>query len=691
MLGQTHRPSRRTLPLQAAAMLTALLGSGAAIAGTTALTTTRVASGLALPCFVTHAPGDTSRIFILEQRSVTTGRIRILTLPDNTLLATPFLSVSPVDTDDEQGLLGLAFHPNYAQNGYFWVNYTNAAGTTIIARYQVSADPNVADAGSATTVLTITQPFANHNGGWMGFGPDGYLYISTGDGGSAGDPGNRAQDITTQLLGKMLRIDVDGPDNIPGNADDDGFPADATRLYVNPTDNPFVGVTGDDEIWAYGLRNAWRPSFDRDTGDLFIADVGQDAVEEVNFQPAGPVASVRGRNYGWRCMEGTNCTGLSGCTCNGPTLTLPIHTYTHGAGRCSITGGYVYRGCAMPDMNGLYFYADYCTAQIWSFRYSTMSGVSQFTDRTAELDPPSFAINLITSFGEDANGELYICDRGGEVFKIVPAAPIDCNADGIPDSCSTPPPPAITDQPDGQTVCSGDVVQFSVTATGTAPLSYQWQRGGSDIPGATGSTLQIQPADPGDAGSYTVVVTDACGSVTSAAAILTVELAPQISTPPADQVVCGGAALSLSVSATGTGPLSYQWRRNSVDLPGATGATYDVAAAGYADAGTYEVLVSNNCGSVLSSAAAVQVFLHSDANCDGLVNNFDIDYFVIGILNPVTAMAPAEYLVLGGTQACWDQRVCWGDTNASGTLNNFDIDGFVSCILAPPPPNNGCP
>lgn len=401
----------------------------------TPLTTERIASGLSNPLYVTHAPGDSNRIYIVEQRSGSTGRIRIFDLNTNTLATSAFLSISSLSTGNEQGLLGLAFHPDYLTNGYFWVNYTNAAGTTIIARYQAVGDPataNFANVASAQTVLTLAQPFSNHNGGWIGFGPDGYLYISTGDGGSGGDPGNRAQDTTSQLLGKMLRIDVDGADDVPGNADDDGFPADPNRLYSIPSDNPFVADGNDDEIWAFGLRNAWRSSFDRATGDLWIADVGQNNWEEINIQPAG---SSGGTNYGWRCYEGNNAFNTAGCA-SASTMTFPIHVFNHSTDgfSCSVTGGYVYRG-PICDLRGTYFFADYCSNRIKSFRYDGAS-VTEFTDRTSELDPPgSLAINSITSFGEDNAGNLYIVDQSGEVFRMIRSGPIagDYNADGLVD------------------------------------------------------------------------------------------------------------------------------------------------------------------------------------------------------------------------------------------------------------------
>ncbi len=561
--------------------------------GDAALTTDTVATGLSRPLYVTHVPGDFGRVFVVEQRvgTGTTARIRIVTLPDHALLPTPFLTVSGVSTGDEQGLLGLAFHPDYASNGYFYINYTDSGGTTRIVRYTVSGDPDVADSGSATAVLSIAQPFSNHNGGWMGFGPDGYLYISTGDGGSANDPGNRAQDITSQLLGKMLRLDVNGDD----------FPDDPNKNYSNPADNPFVGETGDDEIWAYGLRNPWRPAFDRATGDLFIADVGQGTWEEINFQPA---ASTGGENYGWRCMEGNHCTGLTGCTCDvdcgNQLLVCPIYEYNHNSDgfSCSVTGGYVYRGCAIPDLVGTYFFADYCSDRIKSFRYD--GTISAFTDRTAELDPPGgTTITSITSFGEDAFGELYICDRGGEVFKIVPVDPqgpdcngngrndacdirsgssTDCNNDGTPDDCQTGLAPEITDQPDGGLICAGTGFAFTVAAAGAAPLAYQWRKDGVNINGATTDTLTIAAATPADSGSYTV-------------------------------------------------------------------------------------LVHNDCGSVLSDAAVLSVFEPCDTNCDGSVNGQDISHFVA--------------LLSGGGQTC---SPCTGDTNADGSVNGGDIGLFIECL-----------
>lgn len=402
--------SRRALATQALRLLAVIALVGPVTAGAdTPLTTIRVANGLSLPVWVGHAPGDAHRLFVLEQ----SGRIRVI--KDGVLLPTPFLDLDAeelVRCCGERGLLGLAFHPNYANNGRFFVNYTRMSdAATVIARYVVSGDPDVA-VFDELALLTVPQPFSNHNGGWIEFGPDGYLYIGMGDGGDHNDPGDRAQDVTNQLLGKILRLDVDGDD----------FPEDNARNYAIPADNPFVGVDGDDEIWAYGLRNPWRNSFDPVTGDLYIADVGEDRWEEINVQPS---ESSGGENYGWRCKEGLHCNPVYDCSCDLGAFIDPVHEYSHGGTpfRCSITGGEVYRGCAIPDLVGTYFYSDYCSFQIWTLRYDGV-GVSDVRDRTAELAPGNgLNIQRVTSFGRDVLGELYLCDRaGGEIFKIVPAA-----------------------------------------------------------------------------------------------------------------------------------------------------------------------------------------------------------------------------------------------------------------------------
>jgi len=374
----------------------------------TPIGTVRIASGMARPVWVGQAPGETNptRLFVIEQKQ---ADIHIVL--NGVVQEPPFLDLTAAKVQtggNEQGLLGMAFHPDFQNNGLFYVNFTSiTGGATIVERYGVIGTPGTAtaaDLASATVILgPITQPQTNHNGGNLAFGPDGKLYVGMGDGGNGNDTGaghavgGNAQSGAT-LLGKMLRINADG--SIPG-------------------DNPFL-APGDgimDQIWHLGLRNPWRWSFDAETGDLWIGDVGQDAHEEIDVQPAGQ----GGKNYGWRCMEGFTCTGLSGCTCNAPTLTLPIHDYAHTGGNCSVTGGGVYRGQAIPDLSGTYFFADYCSKKIWSLRYDGAT-VSAFTDRTAQLAPGlGQTIDAITSFGTDAKGELYICDQtGGEIYKIVP-------------------------------------------------------------------------------------------------------------------------------------------------------------------------------------------------------------------------------------------------------------------------------
>ena len=350
------------------------------------------ASGLAQPVQVTHAGDGSERLFVVEQ----SGTIRIV--KNGTVLATPFLDLSSqVIYGGERGLLGIAFHPNYRTNGYFYINYTRAGdGATVIARYRVSAaNPDLADPGSAQVLLTVDQPYANHNGGQLLFSPvDGYLYVGMGDGGSGGDPLNHAQNINT-LLGAMLRLDVDR-----------GSP------YASPSDNPYVGREGRDEIWAIGLRNPWRFSFDRQTGDLYIGDVGQNQWEEIDYQAAN---TPGGLNFGWRCKEGTHNYNFSG-DCPSLQLVDPIAEYSHSEGR-SVTGGFVYRGRDYPALVGRYFYADYVEGKIWSL-YKINSNPDTWSTPELEIDT---GLN-ISAFGEDKDGELYVVDRtGGTIRRLADA------------------------------------------------------------------------------------------------------------------------------------------------------------------------------------------------------------------------------------------------------------------------------
>jgi glucose/arabinose dehydrogenase len=341
-----------------------------------------VATGLNSPVYLTSPPGD-ARLFVVEQG----GRIRII--DNGQVLGGSFLDISAgISSGGERGLLSLAFHPDYGTNGYFYVNYTDQSGDTRVERYTVSGNANVADAQSAKLVLTVAQPFGNHNGGLVTFGPDGMLYIGMGDGGDAGDPGNDGQNRNT-LLGALLRIDVDGGDP-----------------YAIPPDNPFVGQGGArGEIWAYGLRNPWRYSFDAVGGTLYIADVGQNAWEEVNA-----VASTQaGVNYGWRLMEGAHCFNPS-TNCDQTGLELPVLEYPHSQG-CSVTGGYVYRGSAIAGLGGHYFYGDYCAGSIRSFRLEN-------GEATAEKTWEVGSIGQIFSFGVDASNELYVLTSQGTVYRF---------------------------------------------------------------------------------------------------------------------------------------------------------------------------------------------------------------------------------------------------------------------------------
>lgn len=347
-----------------------------------------VVSGLSSPVDLASPPDDTSRVFIVEK----TGRIRVW--KDGALNARPFLNVSArVSSGSEQGLLGLAFHPQYASNGRFYVDYTDQSGDTRIVEFIVSSNP---DSASATEreILHVDQPYANHNGGQIAFGPDGFLYVALGDGGSAEDPQGNGQNLNV-LLGKILRLDVNS-----------GSP------YAIPTSNPFVGRTGArGEIWSYGWRNPWRFAFDELTGDMIVADVGQYAWEEIDFEPKGQ----GGRNYGWRRMEGTHCFPNPPCDTSG--LVMPIAEYGHQAG-CSVTGGKMYRGPALPELSGVYFYGDYCTGLVRSLRVTNGAATDE-QDWTAVLQKSGGGpMTGLSSFGTDGKGELYLVLLSGEVYRL---------------------------------------------------------------------------------------------------------------------------------------------------------------------------------------------------------------------------------------------------------------------------------
>jgi glucose/arabinose dehydrogenase len=359
---------------------------------------TLVKGGFVDPLQVTSARDGSGRLFVVERA----GRIRVIS--GGNVLATPLLDLRGLITaGGEQGLLGLAFHPNFAAHPHLYVNFTDSNGNTAINRYTIGSNPNVAARSTGVRILTIGQPYSNHNGGNLAFGPEGYLYIGMGDGGSGGDPGNRAQSLNS-LLGKILRIDVD---HTAGG-----------KRYRVPSTNPYVGKTGLDEIWARGLRNPWRWSFDRSTGNLWIGDVGQDRYEEIDraLSP-GSTPAGRGLNFGWRVLEGRACfSPPSGCSTSGKYA--PLIVYSHsvtGDDNCSVTGGFVYRGSGSPVLAGGYVYGDFCSGRIWVV-YSSAATPAVGTLVQDATDSPHLAIS---SFGEGDTGELYVTDlNGGGVYQV---------------------------------------------------------------------------------------------------------------------------------------------------------------------------------------------------------------------------------------------------------------------------------
>lgn len=385
---------------------------------------TQYASGFSNPVHITHAGDGSQRLFIVEQR----GQIRIF--KNQTLLNRPFLDIADrVSCCGEQGLLSVAFPPGYSSKRYFYVDYTNTAGNTVVARYRVTGDPDVAASSSEEIVLTVEQPFANHNGGQLSFGPDGYLYIGMGDGGSGGDPQNNGQNPAA-LLGKILRIDVES----------------GTVPYAIPPTNPYAQTHRyRGEIWALGLRNPWRFSFDRQTGDLYIGDVGQNKYEEIDFQSA---SSPGGENYGWKIMEGGHCYNSD--TCNQTGLVLPLAEYDHSQG-CSVTGGFVYRGQQSVRLQGIYLYGDFCSGRIWA-----LTNLYGYQGATQLLGTPY----SISTFGEDEAGEVYLADySSGTIYHIIDTTP----------SSSADVALMNVDSPDPVTV--GNDITYTLTVTNNGPAA----------------------------------------------------------------------------------------------------------------------------------------------------------------------------------------------------------------------------
>jgi len=482
----------------------------------------RWVSGISIPTAIAHA-GD-ERLFINEKG----GRVRIIT-PDGQLLPEPFLDIRDRvrSTGGEQGLLGLAFHPGFATNRAFFVHYTRNDGATVVSRFLSEInDPDRADPGSETVLLVIPQPFANHNGGDLHFGPDGYLYISTGDGGSGGDPQDNGQDRMT-LLGKILRIDVD-----------------AGPTYGIPAGNPFVGDPATlDEIWALGLRNPWRFSFDRESGDMWIGDVGQGAWEEIDREPAG---SSGGLNYGWRCYEGLVPFNLNGC---GPkeNYTFPVHVYPNsrfGSG-CSVTGGYVYRGSRYPVMYGDYLYTDFCSGKFWVLSPETDS---TFSNR----EVGDFQANEFGALGEDVHGELYAAAlSSGIIYRISVPCQLSYRIDSGDQQC-----PEIAD----------GIASIEVTRQ-TGDVRYLWSTG--DTSAVLDSLLP---------GWYRVTISDGSCAFMDSVKIDTSSYVPcQLFAQKV--AICDGESIGLSGCPAPNG-LKGQWYLDGIALPGDTGQVLTATLSG---------------------------------------------------------------------------------------------------------------
>lgn len=470
------------------------------------------ATGFSSPVDIAHC-GD-SRLFIVEQG----GKIWILDSLGKKS-ATPFLDIDPVvKSGGEQGLLGLAFHPNYQQNGYFFVNYIKNDGNTRVARYSRSAtDPQKADPTSEAVLFDVVQPYSNHNGGCIKFGPDSMLYVALGDGGSGGDPQNNGQKTNT-LLGKISRVDVDGTEL--GN-------------YSVPVDNPFVGNSAyRPEIWSLGWRNPWRFSFDRLTGDMWIADVGQGKLEEIDFEPK----NTSGRNYGWRCYEGSQTYNTNGCQGAG-NYEKPVFEYANPSLGCSVTGGFRYRGSKYPALQGLYIFADYCSGRWWSVKSNTNG---TFTGKVmADLADYQYS-----SFGEDAKGELYVALLGsGRIQRVTEL----CGSFQVLNTASA----AVCDS-----TWSGSI--FLTPIGGATPYTYTWSNGKTDK-----DIIYLEP------GTYSVIVKDAnnCEQRDTFTILSATPAAPALL--PIDTVICDGGSAKLYTLDSLPNGYQYQWKADGQIVSGA--------------------------------------------------------------------------------------------------------------------------
>lgn len=529
------------------------------------------ASGFSQPIDVVHA-GD-ARLFVVEKG----GRIKIVDAGGNTT-ATPFLDIDARVNSiaSERGLLGLAFHPDYAENGYFYVNYTDNSGDTRVSRFTVTADPNIADPDSEVILMELNQPYSNHNGGCLRFGPDGYLYIGTGDGGAGGDPENSGQDRQS-LLGKMLRIDVDN-----GNP------------YAVPEDNPFAMDDFTlDEIWALGLRNPWRYSFDSETGDLWIADVGQNDWEEIDFQPAD---SEGGENYGWRCYEGNEPYNTQNCD-DFSAYYPPVHVYENSNSiGCSVTGGVVYRGSDYPEAYGWYIYADFCSGRIWAL-YPNKAG------EWVNIELLNTTNSEIVSFGEDTNREMYMVGIGSGTISRVTF------------ECNTPAAPGLS----GDVALCGPQSTATLTSTG-APEGYEycWFRDGELIEGASGNTLTVE--SPGSYTTTLVAGSSSCTSTVSEPALVELINMPEVLIFTSES----------ELQAT-EGFVAYQWELNGQAIDGATASTYVPDAPG-----NYWVIVTDEFGCQWQSITVTIV---------SALNELEIEDFVVAP-NPFEDFLRASFRVV---------------------------------------------
>ena len=570
------------------------------------------AAGFQLPVDITHA-GD-ERLFVVEKG----GAIQILN-PDGTTNPAPFLDIDPIVNSqaNERGLLGLAFHPDYANNGFFFVHYTGEAGATFISRFSVTTNPDIADPNSEKIIFTTSQPFGNHNGGSLKFSPaDGYLYIGLGDGGSGGDPQDNGQDGQS-YLGKILRLDID-----------------ATGPYNIPADNPFLDDTSlQDEIWSYGWRNPWRFSFDKETHDLWVGDVGQNEWEEIDFEVPGD----GGRNYGWRCYEGFEQYNFSGCDDAGD-YTYPVFVYANSSFNegCSVTGGFVYRGEAYPSLVGNYIFADYCSGQFWMTRQGSCGFVT-----TPNIKGDR---NEYSAFGEDVNGELYITAIGeGRIYKLSTLCDLNITATVIAPTCL------------GATDASIDI---EISGTSTVS-SVEWS-----------NAIDTEDLNGIPAGDYTVTVRDESGCVMERC--FSIEDPESVSSCNNAEVVitefCEGESVVVTAECQVPAGMMVRWFKDGELIQGADDLVLEIS-----ESGDYSIQVfDDNCALEITKLFEISEIPASAAP------NFTNNGFQLvadeGFFQYIWFMDGVE--VQSGTSNIYDYPF----TNATYTLQARDMQGCLTLL-----------